>query len=213
MARLCHRKVLLYASPCQSCTACAGPSGGRRPRGFTSRTSLWAYSPPHAYWDLFTGGRITVSSAQCLGSRRGRRYRHASGCHVCYSALHNMAIQSSTCGPMTASATRPCLAESAHWKVLCWGSMCMQISIMLVPLDNRHLAVKMLCMQALKDMDTETLKKILGDVNLPSWVNFPGEPMQGDSAACALVTDTHHGIQKPFCAHQALHSQVDAGRH
>ena len=29
-------------------------------------------------------------------------------------------------------------------------------------------------MQALKDMDTETLRKILGDVNLPSWINFPG---------------------------------------
>ena len=28
--------------------------------------------------------------------------------------------------------------------------------------------------QALKDMDTETLRKILGDVNLPSWINFPG---------------------------------------
>ncbi|CAK0785413.1 hypothetical protein CVIRNUC_008622 [Coccomyxa viridis] len=27
--------------------------------------------------------------------------------------------------------------------------------------------------QALKDMDTETLRKILGDVNLPSWINFP----------------------------------------
>ena len=54
----------------------------------------------------------------------------------------------------------------------------------------------MLCMQALKDMDTETLKKVLGDVNLPSWVNFPGEPIQGDSAACAHVTDTHHGTQK-----------------
>jgi len=24
-------------------------------------------------------------------------------------------------------------------------------------------------------MDTETLRKILGDVNLPSWINFPGE--------------------------------------
>ncbi|CAL5224210.1 g6855 [Coccomyxa viridis] len=27
--------------------------------------------------------------------------------------------------------------------------------------------------QALKDMDTDTLRKVLGDVNLPSWVNFP----------------------------------------
>ena len=32
-------------------------------------------------------------------------------------------------------------------------------------------------MQALKDMDTETLRKILGDVNLPSWINFPGMPV------------------------------------
>ena len=32
-------------------------------------------------------------------------------------------------------------------------------------------------MQALKDMDTETLRKILGDVNLPSWINFPGTPV------------------------------------
>ena len=94
---------------CQSCTSSAGPSGGRRPRGSTSRTSLWAWSPPQAYWDLFTGERITVSSAQCLGSRRGRRYRHASGCHVCYGTLHNMANHPSICGPMTASATRPCL--------------------------------------------------------------------------------------------------------
>ena len=31
--------------------------------------------------------------------------------------------------------------------------------------------------QALKDMDTETLRKILGDVNLPSWINFPGMPV------------------------------------
>lgn len=30
-------------------------------------------------------------------------------------------------------------------------------------------------LQALKDMDTDTLRKLLGDVNLPSWINFPGE--------------------------------------
>jgi hypothetical protein len=29
--------------------------------------------------------------------------------------------------------------------------------------------------QALKDMDTETLRRLLGNVNLPSWVNFPGD--------------------------------------
>ena len=34
-------------------------------------------------------------------------------------------------------------------------------------------------LQALKDMDTDTLRRLLGDVNLPSWVNFPGERMQG----------------------------------
>lgn len=27
--------------------------------------------------------------------------------------------------------------------------------------------------RALKDMDSQTLKKVLGQVNLPSWVNFP----------------------------------------
>lgn len=28
-------------------------------------------------------------------------------------------------------------------------------------------------MQALKDMDKDTLKEVLGDVNLPSWITFP----------------------------------------
>ena len=40
-----------------------------------------------------------------------------------------------------------------------------------VPITNRG-------PQALKDMDTDTLRRILGDVNLPSWVNFPGEHVQ-----------------------------------
>jgi hypothetical protein len=32
-----------------------------------------------------------------------------------------------------------------------------------------------MCMlQALRDMDTEMLRKLLGNVNLPSWINFPG---------------------------------------
>ena len=31
-------------------------------------------------------------------------------------------------------------------------------------------------MQALQDMDTDTLRRLLGNVNLPSWVNFPGMP-------------------------------------
>lgn len=30
-------------------------------------------------------------------------------------------------------------------------------------------------MQAIKDMDVQTLRKIMGNSNLPSWINFPGE--------------------------------------
>lgn len=29
-------------------------------------------------------------------------------------------------------------------------------------------------LQALRDMDTDMLRKLLGNVNLPSWINFPG---------------------------------------
>ena len=31
------------------------------------------------------------------------------------------------------------------------------------------------CIQALRDLDTDSLRKLLGNVNLPSWINFPGE--------------------------------------
>ena len=35
--------------------------------------------------------------------------------------------------------------------------------------------MKAVCvLQALRDMDTEMLRKLLGNVNLPSWINFPG---------------------------------------
>ena len=37
--------------------------------------------------------------------------------------------------------------------------------------------------QALRDLDTDSLRKLLGNVNLPSWINFPG----GQHLFCALT--------------------------
>ena len=34
----------------------------------------------------------------------------------------------------------------------------------------------MFSVQALKDMDVQTLRQVLGNANLPSWINFPGNP-------------------------------------
>ena len=36
--------------------------------------------------------------------------------------------------------------------------------------------ILVLTAQALKDMDVHTLRQVLGNANLPSWINFPGEP-------------------------------------
>ena len=46
--------------------------------------------------------------------------------------------------------------------------------------------------QALQDMDTDTLRRLLGNVNLPSWVNFPGVHLRhtahmGDHALSAAA--------------------------
>jgi len=55
-------------------------------------------------------------------------------------------------------------------------------------------------------MDTETLRKILGDVNLPSWINFPGEQTPSFSprkAALQLHLATLPEVKKAdaiFCA-------------
>lgn len=40
-------------------------------------------------------------------------------------------------------------------------------------------------LQTLKDMDDATIKRMLGESNLPSWVNFPGTARMPGSGDCS----------------------------
>jgi hypothetical protein len=53
--------------------------------------------------------------------------------------------------------------------------------------------------QALKDMDVQTLRKVLGNANLPSWINFPGNQALSLQNGILHPTETVYAFdQRPY---------------
>lgn len=58
---------------------------------------------------------------------------------------------------------------------------------------------KLLLLKALREMDDDTVKRVIGDADLPSWMNFPGKHRGFDPQESPIKLHVY------LCSASALH--------